>query len=487
MFKKFIFVLVGIIFFFGFKLASANVVINEIQLSPTDGRFIELYNSDSSSIDLTGWYIQRKTLTGTTFSSLVSNPNFESKTIGANGYFLISRSSMENADIVLGNLTLTESNTIQIKNSNGEVVDKVAYGDCDESVAANPSEGQSIQRNSSNSWIISSPTPRVENSSSGNNNTSNTGEESGTDTNTDEDSLSSSNTNEITVVKNSAMKVKILAKTLAFIGQPLEFNSSVIGYSNENVVLGKMFWNFGDGSSLEQVNNFSKFNHIYLYAGEYPVSMEYYQNNFSDIPLAINKMIVKVVPMTVSISKVGDAKDFFIELTNNSNYEIDISRWSLNANGKIFLFPKNSVIMSKKAITISGKITGFTKNDENNLKLISSTGELVFDYNSSFTQTEISPKNVVVKYIKENTEDQVEDEFVDEISNETEDKTEVSGADLSATALIGDEQIKGNNNYLYFSIFGILLVLVGVGVYLIRRKGNVSNIKEGEDFEILDE
>jgi len=53
--------------------------------------------------------------------------------------------------------------------------------------------------------------------------------------------------------------------------------------------------------------------------------------------------------------------------------------------------------------------------------------------------------------------------------------------------LIGDEQIKGNNNYLYFSIFGILLVLVGVGVYLIRRKGNVSNVKEGEDFEILDE
>ena len=474
--KKFIFVLVGIIFFFGFKLASASVIINEIQLSPTDGRFIELYNSDSSSVDLTGWYIQRKTLTGTTFSSLVSNPNFENKSIGANGYFLISRSSMENADIILSNLTLTESNTIQIKNSAGEVVDKVAYGDADESVAANPSEGQSIQRNSSNSWTISSPTPRVENSSSGNNNTNNTGEENdNTDTGTNEESSSDSNTTEeTTIIKNPTMKAKILTKTLAFVGQPLEFNSSIIGYSNENVVLGKIFWNFGDGTSFEQINNFSKFNHFYFYEGEYPVSMEYYSNQFSDTPDAVNKIIIKVVPMTVSISKVGDAKDFFIELTNNSNYEINISKWTLNANGKVFVFPKNSVIMSKKAVIISGKITGFIK----------------IDYNSSFTQEEIIAKpikTVVKTYATEEKIEDVKDLVDNQIQDEILDQAQITGNDLSATALLGDTENKDTNNYLFFGIFGALIVLVGIGVYFIRRKGIRANIQDGSDFKILDE
>ena len=63
------------------------------------------------------------------FSSLVSKPNFENKKINANSYFLISRSSMTNADIVFRKFSLTESNIIQIKNLNQEVIDKVGWGD----------------------------------------------------------------------------------------------------------------------------------------------------------------------------------------------------------------------------------------------------------------------------------------------------------------------------------------------------------------------
>jgi hypothetical protein len=72
---------------------------------------------------LTNWYIQRKNQGRDNFASLVSKTYFENKTIGAYGYFLISRESLESADVVLNSLTLTESNTIQIKNPNGEVVD----------------------------------------------------------------------------------------------------------------------------------------------------------------------------------------------------------------------------------------------------------------------------------------------------------------------------------------------------------------------------
>ena len=194
--------------------------------------------------------------------------------------------------------------------------------------------------------------------------------------------------------------------------------------------------------------------------------------------------------MTVSISKVGDAKDFFIELTNNSNYEINISKWTLNANGKVFVFPKNSVIMSKKQMIVSGKITGFIKVDEKNLKLISSTGEIVFDYNSSFTQEEIIAKpikTVVKTYATEEKIEDVKDLVDNQIQDEILDQAQITGNDLSATALLGDTENKDTNNYLFFGIFGALIVLVGIGVYFIRRKGIRANIQDGSDFKILDE
>ncbi|MBI5148012.1 MAG: lamin tail domain-containing protein, partial [Parcubacteria group bacterium] len=127
----------------------AKILISEIQTSPTNKRFIELYNPNDSAVDLTGWYMQRKTQSGTGFTSLISKTHFENKTIPARGYFLISRDSLNGSDIVLDNLTLTESNAIQIKNQNGEAVDKAGWGganDCEGNCAAEPPSGQSIQR-----------------------------------------------------------------------------------------------------------------------------------------------------------------------------------------------------------------------------------------------------------------------------------------------------------------------------------------------------
>jgi len=157
--KKLILVLIAIIFFPGFRFVFASVVISEVKISPTEDRFIKLYNQDSEAVDLTNWYIQRKTQTGTSFESLVSKTNFENKKINGSSYFLISRSQTQDSDIVLGTLTLTESNVIQIKNSNGEVVDKVCWGDvtdCGTSMP-NPVSGQSIQFTDHASAAVSAP------------------------------------------------------------------------------------------------------------------------------------------------------------------------------------------------------------------------------------------------------------------------------------------------------------------------------------------
>ncbi len=120
----------------------AKILINEIQISPIADRFIKLYNPNDSAINLTNYYIQRKTRTGANFSSLITKTYFENKTIPARGYLLIARNEV-------GGLTLTESNTIQIKNPDGEVIDKVGWGqasDCEGSCAIQPGENQSIKR-----------------------------------------------------------------------------------------------------------------------------------------------------------------------------------------------------------------------------------------------------------------------------------------------------------------------------------------------------
>ena len=125
----------------------ASVIISEIQILPIEQRFIELYNPNDSNVDLTGYYIQRKTKTATSWSSLVSSPNFEGKAIRASNYFLISR-EIENSDILL-DITLSDDNLLVLKSLDGEVADKLGFGEAQDfeiAPAQNPLTGQSISR-----------------------------------------------------------------------------------------------------------------------------------------------------------------------------------------------------------------------------------------------------------------------------------------------------------------------------------------------------
>lgn len=98
-----------------------NILINEVQAEPIASRFIKLYNPNDQEVDLTGYYIQRKTQNSDSFESLVSSTNFENKKISANGYFLISR-EITGSDILL-DITLSQGNLIVLKNKNREIVD----------------------------------------------------------------------------------------------------------------------------------------------------------------------------------------------------------------------------------------------------------------------------------------------------------------------------------------------------------------------------
>jgi len=158
------------------------IFISEIMIFPIEQRFIELFNPNNYEVNLTEWYIQRKTKTGTSWDSLVSSNQFEGKIIPANSYFVITRSIIENFDILLEDLTLTDDNAILIKNPDRQIVDKVGWGeslDFETSPALNPISGRSLGRkfneenqvyqdtdNNSDDFEIQDPSLNSENQSS---------------------------------------------------------------------------------------------------------------------------------------------------------------------------------------------------------------------------------------------------------------------------------------------------------------------------------
>ncbi|PIS35702.1 MAG: hypothetical protein COT36_01025, partial [Parcubacteria group bacterium CG08_land_8_20_14_0_20_38_56] len=153
-------------------------LISEVQISPINERFVELYNPNNEDINLTGWYIQRKTETGASWTSFITSTQFKGKIIQSHSHFLIARLN-GNADIVL-NLTLTPNNSLVLKNSSRRIIDMVGWGaaaqDFETEPAPNLGEYQSIGRkwmeetktyqDTDNNYLdfeIQVPTPKAQN------------------------------------------------------------------------------------------------------------------------------------------------------------------------------------------------------------------------------------------------------------------------------------------------------------------------------------
>ncbi len=337
--KIFNFLIFATLFFFAGNVF-ATVVINEIQILPTNERFIELYNSGSSDVDLTGWYIQRKTATGASFGSLVSRPNFDSKKVVAGGYFLISRSQLEKSNIIIDNLTLTESNSIQIKNSTGEVVDFTSWGSI--------SEGKSYQRTSAGGWIINTPTPGSWNSASASvfspSGSQNTVTPSTTQTSIG--SLSSSFAPQITVDVGPQTRT-------AFVGAPITFEGRVLISKKEPSQKIGFIWNFNDGTAPTKGTSVL---HTYSDSGEYWVTIQL--DPTSGYSSLLYRVRVVVVVPNIVLRTSGDSMRSFIEIENRAEYEIDLSGWQVSSNGGIFKFYPNTLLVARGTIKLASDKTG---------------------------------------------------------------------------------------------------------------------------------
>jgi|SRR3989344_4528199 len=492
--KKIILFFIGIIFFFGFRFVFAGLVINEIMYAPVQSdsynEWIELYNSGSDSVDLSNLLICGKEIVSGYIKHSDGSLNIDNGlTLSAGGFALITDGgsgtdvytnfSVNSSALAIHTASFSEicsglSNSGKTITLSGPSSDSVIYAS---SQGAN-GDGNSLQK-ISDSWVSAISTPGATNeivttpspSSSGSSNVNGAGTGPFIS-----DEIKSK------IIEPKEIKTKITTQTFAFVGFPTYFQATSYGHSGEELYYGRYFWNFGDGDFQEvKLNNLQQFTHTYFYPGEYLVSLEYYMDNYKNLPDATDKIIFKVVPADIVISSVGDEKDFFIELTNNANYDTNISKWILVGNNKSFVFPKNTIIGSEKKMIISPKITNFSFTDKNNLKLLNPQGEIVFDY-PIFISSTVLTKTVVQPSMPVSQSSTMTKPLGDAL----EEKIPVEN--LLASVAQSDIVKNDSDNLFTTIIYLISFVFIGISagaVYFLRQKKIISGV--GSDFEILDE
>src|SRR3989344_6808831 len=485
--KKIILVIFPLIIFFSFHTAQATVVINEIMydLDGGDIDYVEVVNQGETGIDLSAF----KLLISNSTSNHAINSSSGSPVLLSGKYGVIVPTSSiskymdkwgSGGNIFTSSFSLPNS-TAKVEINDGDKTAPIFSVTYDSSQGAS-GDGESLQF-LGGSWVPASPTPGAENQPSSSSasayETPVIPEDEGT-------TPSSSNVTQSQKEKPATkqeIKVKIAVEDFSFSGIPLSFNATAYGYSGEELYSGKYFWNFGDGSSKEVKDN-AQFTHTYFYPGDYTISLSYYLNPLSQTPDAVSKIKIKVDPMELSISNVGDAGDFFIEISNKSTHDMDLSGWSLVSGSKTFSLPRDTSVLAKNKIILSPQITGFSLGDKNNLKLLSSIGEVVFGLDS----VAIKPPPVSLPKTKQK-QVPISTDLDSKKNTEKNPYTESTnlGADLTSTVVNADgvrESSSGSFIYLLF-----LFVFLGVGggaVYFIHHKKTPVQ-ETTKDFEILDE
>lgn len=485
--KKIILILLVFLFSFSFyHFVYAGVIINEVMynLESTDmGReWVEVYNNSNSSVDLSSYkFFESDTNHELTIFQGDAN-------IGVNGYAVIVSDPIKfkidwpSFSGIIFDSSFSLNNTgeaIAIKDGDLNIIDQYTYN----SASGGAGDGNSLQL-INGLWQATLPTPGKENK------TVNLPSPPSNDSNNSTQTIIESKPK---ITEISQIKTNITAKTIAFVGIPLSFSANTTGYSNEPLFYGKYFWNFGDGDSKEtKANDKTNFTHTFFYEGEYTVALEYFQNYYSQNSTVSDKMIIKVVPADILISKVGDEKDFFIEITNNTSYNADLSKWTLLSKEKSFTLPRNTILQPKKKIILSPKITGFSILDKNTLRLVNLQWETIFDYASSikpvtkpiktFIKKSILPKVSTTQFKTKNLSE-------DNTNINTNINTKIPINNLTAQAINSGLPI-ADNPYSKYGVLGfiVLLIVSASGAYFIRgyNRKVVSKI-DGSDFEIIDE
>ncbi|MFH1461189.1 MAG: lamin tail domain-containing protein, partial [Patescibacteria group bacterium] len=126
------------------------------------------------------------------------------------------------------------------------------------------------------------------------------------------------------------------------------------------------FWNFGDGATdTEKISS-----HIYLYPGQYLVSLMVSDGKLSDLDIITINIYNRAIIITEFMPdpEGKDEENEWIEIYNQSEQIANLTNWQLDdqASGSPpFIFPANSLIGPKQFLVLLRPITRIALNNDN--------------------------------------------------------------------------------------------------------------------------
>ena len=350
--RKHIFVLSLLLIFTFPAFAHAAVVINEIAWMGTaansSAEWIELANSGSDSVDLSGWK-----LTSSTWSSAITLTG----TISGNGYYLLEHNTTgAKIDVApdqspytgtLPNtgatLTLTDENKVQ--------VDQVIGGTNWINIGGNTTNYDTAQRTASGAWITAAPTPGKMNAlvadivpdAAGDDESSSA---TTTDNSTTDEAGGSSNGTSVWAPAPAALVVDTGPDRTALVEVPCIFTASVKTKNGAVDPSARVDWSFGDGSATEGTT----VEKTYRYAGTYLAVAVATDGSAT----ARDDLVVTVNPAAARIAAVsGDG----ITLANDADERLDLSGWRLVTGAGSFRIPEGTTLLPNASSLFPNAVT----------------------------------------------------------------------------------------------------------------------------------
>lgn len=374
-------------------IARAQLAITEIMydLSGSDlNEWIEVQNISSQSVDLSNYKLfennsnhglkvfqgDANILAGS-YAIIANDPSaFLSEYTNFNGTIFDSSFNLSNT-----------GETLVIRDSSSLDIDTVIYTS---DMGAN-GDGMSLQKNGNN-FKSGTPTPGIEFDSI----------QSSVQTNQD-NQLNSQDTNQTKVIStystsaqeskneiDETFSVSIGKDRLVAVGNEVAFKAEV---KNKNSYFGRgasFSWSMGDGT----LKYGEAVTYNYRYPGEYVVVL----NASRDGKDIVARTSVKVFEPEFNITALSDGS---VEIENLRKEEINMYLWKIESIGKIFTFPKDTLIKGHQKVVIPKDVLGIDVLQVFPIILKSPIGVV---YNHRNLNTKIDKPVTANQKIKEDTE-----------------------------------------------------------------------------------
>lgn len=359
----------------------ATVVISEVAWMGTSAsasaEWIELQNTDSASVNLSGWTILSST--GAPSISLLG-------TIGGSGHYLLERTSDSSvsgisADQIYSGALSNGGSTLTLNDAAGSVVDTVIGGTDWKNIGGDNASKQTPQR-SGDTWVTAVATPRAATIGATSDTTTGTDTTSTTTTTdplTPQTSIQGTPLTYVTPVHIPKLYIEAGPGRIVSVGATVPFSARVYDETGALRNDANVMWSFGDGvgGSGRQAE------HTFTAPGTYLVVLHAY-TSVSDASTAL--MVEAVTPLV----RITEANDSSITIEHGDKGILDLSSWKLVAGKSTFTFPLFSAMLPSQRITFSSRVTG--------IESISGSVHLLFpdgSVASTFEPASTSPKVVM--------------------------------------------------------------------------------------------